>query len=122
STLRGHCKLIAFFAIREESVQKTLVDIWHNERRDVLRAHEAVADLMPRLEQPERASRDAAELEAISADLKILTQLGFDLDRPAICEAEEAVADLMPRLEQPERASRDAAELEAISADLAVLT
>ncbi|MGD0327496.1 MAG: AAA family ATPase [Halobacteriota archaeon] len=122
STLRGHCKLIAFFAIREESAQKTLVDIWHNERRDVLRAHEAVADLMPRLEQPERASRDAAELEAISADLKILTQLGFDLDRPAICEAAEAVADLMPRLEQPEQASRDAAELEAISADLAVLT
>ena len=122
STLRGHCKLIAFSAIREESAQKALVDIWHNERRDVLRAHEAVADLMTRLEQPERASRDAAELEAISADLEILTQLGFDLDRPAICEAQEAVADLMTRLEQPERASRDAAELEAISSDLAVLT
>ncbi len=120
STLRGHCKLIAFFAIREESAQKALVDIWHNERRDVLRAHEAVADLMARLEQPER-SRDAAELEAISADLEILTQLGFDLDRPAICEAQEAVADLMARLEQPER-SRDAAELEAISADLEILT
>jgi len=122
STLRGHCKLIAFFAIREESAQKTLVDIWHNERRDGLRAHEAVADLMTRLEQPERASRDAAELEAISADLESLTQLGFDLDRPAIREAEEAVADLMTRLEQPERASRDAAEPEAIRADLAVLT
>jgi DNA polymerase III delta prime subunit len=122
STLREHCKLIAFFAIREESAQKTLVDIWHNERRDGLRAHEAVADLITRLEQPERASRDAAELEAISADLESLTQLGFDLDRPAIREAEEAVADLITRLEQPERASRDAAELEAISADLAVLT
>jgi DNA polymerase III delta prime subunit len=122
STLRGHCKLIAFFAIKEESAQKALVDIWHNEKRDVLRAHEAVADLMTRLEQPERASRDAAELEAISADLEILTQLGFDLDKPAIHEAQEAVADLMTRLEQPERASRDAAELEAISADLAVLT
>src|ERR1035437_221903 len=92
STLRGHCKLIAFFAIKEESAQKALVDIWHNEKRDVLRAHEAVADLMTRLEQP------------------------------AIHEAQEAVADLMTRLEQPERASRDAAELEAISADLAVLT
>jgi DNA polymerase III delta prime subunit len=122
STLRGHCKLIAFFAIKEESAQKALVDIWHNEKRDVLRAHEAVADLMTRLEQPERASRDAAELEAISADLAVLTQLGFDLDKPAIYEAQEAVADLMTRLEQPERASRDAAELEAISADLAVLT
>jgi DNA polymerase III delta prime subunit len=122
STLRGHCKLIAFFAIKEESAQKALVDIWHNEKRDVLRAHEAVADLMTRLEQPERASRNAAELEAISADLEILTQLGFDLDKPAIHEAQEAVADLMTRLEQPERASRDAAELEAISADLAVLT
>jgi DNA polymerase III delta prime subunit len=122
STLRGHCKLIAFFAIKEESAQKALVDIWHNEKRDVLRAHEAVADLMTRLEQPERASRDAAELEAISADLAVLTQLGFDLDNPAIYEAQEAVADLMTRLEQPERASRDAAELEAIRADLAVLT
>jgi DNA polymerase III delta prime subunit len=122
STLRGHCKLIAFFAIKEESAQKALVDIWHNEKRDVLRAHEAVADLMTRLEQPERASRDAAELEAISADLAVLTQLGFNLDKPAIYEAQEAVADLMTRLEQPERASRDAAELEAISADLAVLT
>src|ERR1035437_6625915 len=122
STLRGHCKLIAFFAIKEESAQKALVDIWHNEKRDVLRAHEAVADLMTRLEQPERASRDAAELEAISADLEILTQLGFDLDKPAIHEAQEAVAALMTRLEQPERPSRDAAELEAISADLAVLT
>jgi hypothetical protein len=77
---------------------------------------------MARLEQPERASRDAADLEAISADLEILTQLGFDLDKPAIYEAQEAVADLMARLEQPERASRDAADLEAISADLAVLT
>ena len=122
STLRGHCKLIAFFAIKEESAQKALVDIWHNEKRDVLRAHEAVADLMTRLEQPERASRDAADLEAISADLEILTQLGFDLDKPTIYEAQEAVADLMTRLEQPERASRDAADLEAISADLAVLT
>jgi len=122
STLRGHCKLIAFFAIKEESAQKALVDIWHNEKRDVLRAHEAVADLMTRLEQPERASRDAAELEAISTDLAVLTRLGFDLDKPAIYEAQEAVADLMTRLEQPERASRDAAELEAIRADLAVLT
>ncbi|MGZ4928973.1 MAG: replication factor C large subunit, partial [Halobacteriota archaeon] len=122
STLRGHCKLIAFLAISEESAQKALVDIWHNERRDVLRANEAVADLMTRLGQPERASRDAAELEAISADLKILTQLGLDLDRPAICEAQEAAADLMTRLGQPERVSRDAAELEAISADLEILT
>ena len=122
STLRGHCKLIAFLAIREESAQKAIVDIWHNERRDVLRGHEAVADLVTRLERPERASRDAAELEAISADLEVLTQLGFDLEMPAICEAQEAVADLVTRLERPERASRDAAELEAISADLEVLT
>src|SRR5208337_3589246 len=82
----------------------------------------AVADLIARLEQPERASRDTAELEAISADLEILTRLGFDLDRPAICDAQEAVADLIARLEQPERASRDTAELEAISADLEILT
>ena len=72
STLRGRCKLIAFFAIREESAQKALVDIWHNERREVSHVREAVADLMARLEQPERASREAAELEAISADLEIL--------------------------------------------------
>ena len=121
STLRGRCKLIAFFAIKDESAQKTLVDIWHNEKREVSHASEAVADLMGRLEQPERASRDAAELEAISADLEILKRLGFDLDRPAIYDAQEAVADLMGRLEQPERASRDAAELEAISADLEIL-
>ncbi len=80
STLRGHCKLIAFFAIKEESAQKALVDIWHNEKRDVLRAHEAVADLMTRLEQPERASRDAAELEAISADLAVLTDSERELE------------------------------------------
>ena len=80
STLRGHCKLIAFSAIREESAQKALVDIWHNERRDVLRAHEAVADLMTRLEQPERASRDAAELEAISSDLAVLTDSVRELE------------------------------------------
>ena len=80
STLRGHCKLIAFFAIKEESAQKALVDIWHNEKRDVLRAHEAVADLMARLEQPERASRDAADLEAISADLAVLTDSERELE------------------------------------------
>ena len=80
STLRGHCKLVAFFAIKEESAQKALVDIWHNEKRDVLRAHEAVADLMTRLEQPERASRDAAELEAISADLAVLTDSERELE------------------------------------------
>ena len=80
STLRGHCKLIAFFAIKEESAQKTLVDIWHNERRDGLRAHEAVADLMTRLEQPERASRDAAEPEAIRADLAVLTDSVRELE------------------------------------------
>ena len=80
STLRGHCKLIAFFAIKEESAQKALVDIWHNEKRDVLRAHEAVADLMTRLEQPERASRDAADLEAISADLAVLTDSELELE------------------------------------------
>ncbi|MGZ4846739.1 MAG: replication factor C large subunit [Halobacteriota archaeon] len=80
STLRGHCKLIAFLAISEESAQKALVDIWHNERRDVLRANEAVADLMTRLGQPERVSRDAAELEAISADLETLTDSVRDLE------------------------------------------
>ena len=80
STLRGHCKLVAFFAIKEESAQKALVDIWHNEKRDVLRAHEAVADLMTRLEQPERASRDAADLEAISADLAVLTDSELELE------------------------------------------
>ena len=80
STLRGHCKLVAFFAIKEESAQKALVDIWHNEKRDVLRAHEAVADLMTRLEQPERASRDAADLEAISADLAVLTDSERELE------------------------------------------
>ncbi len=80
STLRGHCKLIAFFAIKEESAQKALVDIWHNEKRDVLRAHEAVADLMARLEQPERPSRDAADLEAISADLAVLTDSERELE------------------------------------------
>jgi len=79
-TLRGHCKLIAFLAIREESAQKAIVDIWHNERRDVLRGHEAVADLVTRLERPERASRDAAELEAISADLEVLTDSVLELE------------------------------------------
>ncbi|MGB9370342.1 MAG: hypothetical protein WCB79_00165, partial [Halobacteriota archaeon] len=41
---------------------------------------EAVADLMPRLEQPERASRDAAELEAIRADLAVLTDSVRELE------------------------------------------
>ncbi|MGA2883738.1 MAG: AAA family ATPase [Halobacteriota archaeon] len=122
STLRGRCKLIAFVAIREESAQKALVDIWHNERREASHAREAVADFIARLEEPERASRDTAALEAISADLEILTRLGFDLDRPAICDAQEAVADFIARLEEPERASRDTAALEAISADLEILT
>ena len=80
STLRGRCKLIAFFVITEESAQKALADIWHNERREVSQAHEAVADLIARLEQPERDSRDAAELEAISADLEILIDSVRDLE------------------------------------------
>jgi len=120
SALRGHCKLIAFYAIREESAQQALMDIWNNESREVSRAREAVADLMTRLEQLE-LTRDAAEWESISADLKMLTQLGFGLDRPAICQAMEFATDLMTRLEQLEL-TRDAAEWESISADLAVPT
>ena len=80
STLRGRCKLIAFVAIREESAQKALVDIWHNERREASHAREAVADFIARLEQPERASRDTAALEAISADLEILTDSVRELE------------------------------------------
>jgi replication factor C large subunit len=80
STLRGRCKLIAFVAIREESAQKALVDIWHNERREASHAREAVADFIARLEEPERASRDTAALEAISADLEILTDSVRELE------------------------------------------
>ncbi|MGA7469752.1 MAG: replication factor C large subunit [Halobacteriota archaeon] len=80
STLRGRCKLIAFVAIREESAQKALVDIWHNERREASHAREAVADFIARLEEPERASRDTAALEAISADLEILTDSVGELE------------------------------------------
>ncbi|MGA3359575.1 MAG: AAA family ATPase [Halobacteriota archaeon] len=122
-TLRGYCKQIAFFAIREQSAQKALLDIWHNERRETLRAQEAVADVITHLEQPERASEDTVELKAISADLDILSQLDFDLEvLRKIHKAQEAAAGVMARLEQPERNAGGAAELKAVTADLQVLT
>jgi DNA polymerase III delta prime subunit len=122
-TLRRYCKQIAFLAIREESAQKALLDIWHNERRETLRAQEAVAGLMARLKQTEQTSDDAAELKAISADLDILQQLDFDFEvLRKISKAKEAVARLLARVELPERASGDNAELQAASADLEALT
>jgi DNA polymerase III delta prime subunit len=122
-TLRGHCKQIPFLPIREQSAQQALLDIKHNEKREILRARNAVADITMRLESPEHTSRDATELKAISADLEILAQLAFDLELLCnIQEAQEATADIVRRLESPEHATRDASELNAISADLETLT
>ncbi|HYA32988.1 MAG TPA: AAA family ATPase [Candidatus Bathyarchaeia archaeon] len=120
STLRSYCKLIAFFAVREESAQKALVDIWHNERREVSRAQEAVVDLLARLEQPVEAAQDAAELEQLHADLEVLKQTGFDLEWRTVSDDLQAVVDLLARLEQPVEAAPDA-ELERLDADVAVL-
>jgi len=122
-TLRKYCKQIAFFALREQSVQKALLDIWHNEKRETLRALGAVAGIMAHLEQPERTLCDVAELKAISADLNILQQLDFDLEVLGnIYKAKEVVAGVTARLEQPGRATEDIVELKAANIDLEALT
>ena len=80
STLRGHCKLITFSAIREDSIRKTLVDIWHNERRDTARANVALEDLSARLEQPKRTLRDRGDRDAVRADYAILERFSCTLE------------------------------------------
>jgi DNA polymerase III delta prime subunit len=122
-TLRGYCKQIPFLPIREESAQRTLLDIKHNEKREILHARNAVADITMRLESPERATRDATELKAINADLQTLAHITFDFAlQRTIREAQKATADVISRLESPERATRDATELKAIKAELETLT
>jgi len=122
STLRGHCKLITFSAIREDSIRKTLVDIWHNERRDTARANVALEDLSARLEQPKRTLRDRGDRDAVRAALEMLTKPGFNpeaLNR--IHEATVALEDLSARLEQPKRTLRDRGDRDAVRADYAIL-
>jgi DNA polymerase III delta prime subunit len=122
STLRGYCKQIPFFAIREESMQKVLLDIWHNEKRETLCAQEAVADLMDRLEDRDKVRNNAAELTVVSADLELLEHVSLDLKiLQKISEARHAVADLMRHLEEVKEVVSDTAELKAVNADLDML-
>ncbi len=80
STLRRYCTQIPFLAIREESALKALLDIWYNEKREALRAQEAVADLMVHLEEPDQIRSNVAELTAVRDDLELLAQLSYDLN------------------------------------------
>jgi DNA polymerase III delta prime subunit len=123
STLRRYCTQIPFFAIKEESAQKALLDIWYNEKREALRAQEAVADLMGHLEEPEQIRNNAAKLAVIRAYLELLAQLSVDLKvLEKISDAKDAVSNLITHLEEAQHAPNDAIGVKAISADLDVLT
>jgi DNA polymerase III delta prime subunit len=122
STLRRYCTQIPFFTIREESAQKALLDIWHNEKREVLRAQEAVADLMGHLEEPDQIRSNVAKLAVVGADLELLAQLSFDFKvLKKISEARDTVSHLMANLEEAQHAPSDATELRAVSPDLNAL-
>jgi DNA polymerase III delta prime subunit len=122
-TLRGHCKQIRFLPISDESAQQVLLDIKHNEKREILRAHNAVSNILKLLESPAGTSSDAAQLTAISADLEIIAHLTFGFEPlDKIRNALEATADSITRLESPAGTSSDAAQLTAISANLETLT
>ena len=122
STLRGYCKQIPFSAIREESAQKALLDIWHNEKREALRTQESVADLMGHLEESDQISGNAAELAAINVDLTLLAQFSFDSKvLLKISEARDAVSNLTAHLEGATQALHDTTQMRAVSADLHTL-
>jgi len=122
STLRAHCKPITFSAIREDSIRKTLVDIWHNERRDIARAKVALEDLSARLEEPKKTLRDREEIETIRAALEMLTKPSFDPEAlHRIHQATVALEDLSARLEEPKKTLRDREEIETIRADCNML-
>ena len=123
STLRRYCTLIPFFAIREETALKALLDIWYNEKREALRAQEAVAGLMSRLEEPDQIRSNEAELAIVEADLELLAQLSFDLKvLKKISEARASVSNLMTHLEETKHAPSEATELRADGVDLNTLT
>jgi DNA polymerase III delta prime subunit len=122
STLRGYCKQIPFSAIREESAQKALLDIWHNEKREALRTQESVADLMGHLKESDQISGNAAELAAINADLTLLAQFSFDSKvLQKISEARDAVSDLTAHHEGATQALHDTTQMRTVSADLNTL-
>ncbi len=122
STLRGYCKKIPFLAIREESAQKALLDIWLNEKREALRTQEAIADLMTHLKEPDQICSNATELAVVGADLELLAQLSFDLTTvQKISEARDAVSHLIAHLEEAQHTSSETTELRAVSADLNAL-
>ncbi len=108
STLRGHCKLIQFFAIREDTLKKALIDIWHNEKKDVLRARDALDDLAERLAHPEEVVCDYAGYEQIRTKLEMLTKVRFNPRAlQYIYSAENALDDLAERLAHPEEVMSD---------------
>ena len=122
STLRRYCTQIPFFAIREESAQKALLDIWHNEKREAFHAQEAIADLMDRLEEPNKIQSNEADLAVVEAELKLLAQLSFDFNLlQKISKVSDAVSHLKSNLEEAQRAPSDAIELSAASAELSTL-
>ncbi|MGZ4910034.1 MAG: replication factor C large subunit [Halobacteriota archaeon] len=119
STLRRYCTQIHFFEIREESAQKALIDIWDNEKREALRAKEAIADLMDRLEEPNQVQNNEPDLAAVASDLKRLARLSFDFNLlQKISEVSAAVAHLKSCLEEAQRDQCEALELSSVSAEL----
>ncbi|MGZ4947444.1 MAG: replication factor C large subunit [Halobacteriota archaeon] len=122
STLRGHCKLIQFFAIREDSIKKALVDIWHNEKKDVLRAKEALDDLAGRLARSEEAVSARTDYGQIRAKLQILTKVRFNPQAlQQIHNAVDAVDDLAGRLARSEEAVSARVDYGQIATDMAQL-
>ncbi len=122
STLRGRCKLIQFFAIREDSIKKALVDIWHNEEKDVLRAKDALDDLVARFDQPEEAAGARTDYEQIRAKLQILAKVRFNPQAlQQIYNIEDALDDLVARFDQPEEAAGARTDYEQIATDVTQL-
>ncbi len=122
STLRGYCKLITFFAIREDSIKKALVDIWHNEKKDVLRAKDALDKLAERFGEPKGEMSDRADYERLRAKLQTLAAVGFNPQSlQKIQNAEDALNDLIKRFGEPKREMSDRAGRSHAEADQAEL-
>ncbi|MGZ4912749.1 MAG: replication factor C large subunit [Halobacteriota archaeon] len=122
STLRGYCKLISFFAIREDSIKKALVDIWHNEKKDVLRAKDALDALAEFFSEPEGEVRDRADYERLRAKLQILAAVGFNPQSlQKIQNAEDALDNVIKRFSEPKGEVRDRVGRRYAEADLAHL-
>jgi DNA polymerase III delta prime subunit len=123
STLRRYCTQIPFFAIKDESAKKALLDIWENEKREALRAQEVIADLMDRLEEPNQIQSNETDLAVVEADLKHLAQLSFDFNLlQKISEVRDAVSHFKSNLDEARRAPRsEAVELSEASAELKTL-